>query len=301
MRLKGLDLNLLLVLDILLQECNVSRAAQRLGLGQSTVSSSLARLREHFSDELLVKGNHSMLPTALSQELKPIVRQWLQAVSGLLALPAAFVPGQCRATVRIACTDDQAQQLLPQVIQAISRQAPALHVQLLAAPRASTENLDAWMARQQVDFMIASDAGSHSEALFEEQWHCIARADHPALQAGLNLETFNRLSHLRVAGQRFVGDEAREISAQVPGYLALDTYLEGGDSIACVPASLSRAYRTEKPLQVWPLPFEAARLVQRLSWRVGVIQEPLHDWLRQLIRSCVKVPHTGALPCVIGL
>jgi len=301
MRLKGLDLNLLMVLDVLLQECNVSRAAQRLGLGQSTVSSSLARLREHFSDELLVKGNHGMLPTAFSQELKPIVRQWLQAVGGLLALPSTFVPAQCRATVRIACTDDHAQQLLPQVIRAISRQAPAMHVQLLAAPRGSTENLDAWMAREQIDFMIASEGASHSEALLEEEWHCIARADHPALQSGLNLDTFNRLPHLRVVGQRFAGDEAREISAQVPGYLALDSYLEGGEAIACVPASLSRAYRTQKPLQVWPMPFEAAKLVQRLSWRAGFMQAPLHDWLRQLIRSSVNVPDKGVLPCVIGL
>ncbi|MFJ4348712.1 LysR family transcriptional regulator [Pseudomonas sp. NPDC089401] len=301
MRLKGLDLNLLLVLDILLQECNVSRAAQRLGLGQSTVSSSLARLREHFSDELLVKGNHGMLPTALSQELKPLVRQWLQAVGGLLALPSTFVPAQCHATVRIACTDDQAQQLLPQVIQAISRQAPAMQVQLLAAPRGCTENLDAWMARQRIDFMIASEAGSHSEVLLEEEWHCIARADHPALQAGLSLDTFDRLPHLRVAGQRFAGDEAREISAQVPGYLALDSYLESGEAIACVPASLSRAYRTTKPLQVWPLPFAASKLVQRLSWRAGALQEPLHDWLRQLIRNGVRVADTGALPCAIGL
>ncbi|HEN8736046.1 LysR family transcriptional regulator [Pseudomonas sp. A2] len=301
MRLKGLDLNLLMVLDILLQECNVSRAAQRLGLGQSTVSSSLARLREHFSDELLVKGNQSMLPTALSQELKPIVRQWLQTVTGLLALPSAFVPEHCRATLRIACTDDQAQHLLPQVILAVSQQAPAVHVQLVAAPRGTTENLDTWMARQQIDFMISSDAGSHSETLFEEEWYCIARADHPALQGGLSLEAFNRLSHLRVMGQRFVGDEGRKISAQVSGYLALDTYLARGELIACIPASLNRIYRTEKPLQVWPLPFEAPKLVQQLSWRAGMIQEPLHDWLRQVIRGCVSVASKGALPCVIGL
>ncbi|BDM21313.1 MULTISPECIES: LysR family transcriptional regulator [Pseudomonas] len=301
MRLKGLDLNLLLVLDTLLQECNVSRAAQRLGLGQSTVSSSLARLREHFNDDLLVKGSQSMLPTALSQELRPIVSQWLKAVGGLLERPTDFAPAQCCATVRIACTDDQAQLLLPQVIKTLSRQAPGIHVQLLAAPRGSPQHLDAWMARQHIDFMIASDAGSHSEVLLEEQWQCIARSDHPDLKAGLSLDTFNRLSHLRVAGQCFAGDEKREISAQVPGYLALDTYLEVCDSIACVPASLSRAYRTEKPLQVWPLPFDAAKLVQRLSWRADVIHEPLHDWLRQLIRGCVNGADDGVLPCAIGL
>ncbi|AGZ34927.1 MAG: LysR family transcriptional regulator [Pseudomonas sp.] len=301
MRLKGLDLNLLMVLDILLQECNVSRAAQRLGLGQSTVSSSLARLREHFADELLVKGNHSMLPTALSQELKPLVRQWLQDVGGLLEQSTAFVPAQCDATLRIACTDDLAQQLLPRIIRALGRQAPAMRVQLLAAPRGSAENLDAWMARQQIDFMIASDACSHSEALFDEQWQCLARTDHPALQDGLSLETFNRLPHLRVAGQHFAGDETRDICAWVPGYLALDTYLDAGQAIACVPASLSRAYRTQRPLQVWPLPFDTARLVQRLSWRAGAIQEPLHDWVRQMIRGCVNLPDKGALPCVIGL
>lgn len=301
MRLKGLDLNLLMVLDTLLDECNVSRAAERLELGQSTVSSALARLREHFSDELLVKGNPGMLPTALSQELKPVVKQWLQDVGGLLEMPKTFVPAQCRATLRIACTDDQAQQLLPRIIREVSRQAPDMHVQLLVAPRGSTEILDTWMTRQRVDFIIASDAGIHSEELFQEEWHCIARADHPALQNGLSLEIFNCLPHLRVAGQRFVGDEAREIRVQVPGYLALDSFLEEGDSIACVPASLSRAYRTQKPLQVWPLPFEAAKLVHRLSWRAGVIHEPLHDWLRQLIRASVGTPVRGELPCVIGL
>ena len=301
MRLKGLDLNLLMVLDILLQECNVSRAAQRLGLGQSTVSSSLARLREHFGDELLVKGNHGMLPTALSQELKPVVSQWLQAVGDLLAPASSFVPGECRATVRIACTDELAYQLLPQVISSISRQAPYMHVQLLAAPRCSTEKLDAWMTAQRIDFLLAHEAGSCSEALFEEHWCCIARADHPGLSAGLTLETFNRLPHLRVAGQRFAGDETRDISAQVPGYLALDRYLEHSDALACVPASLSRGYRTDRPLQTWPLPFEAAALEQWLSWRADTGEEPLHAWLRQLIRNCVQVTDKGVLPCVIGL
>jgi DNA-binding transcriptional LysR family regulator len=86
MRFKKLDLNLLVVLDALLQEHSVSKAAARLNLSQPAVSSALRRLREYFGDEILVTQGKRMVPTPLAQSIAPQVVQILADIEALIAL-----------------------------------------------------------------------------------------------------------------------------------------------------------------------------------------------------------------------
>ncbi|WP_412548510.1 LysR family transcriptional regulator [Pseudomonas sp. Y24-6] len=95
MRYRRLDLNLLVALDALLSECSVSRAAERLCLGQSAASSALGRLREHFNDPLLVQVGRRLEPTALGLELLPKVREALALTRDIVDSPVGFDPATC--------------------------------------------------------------------------------------------------------------------------------------------------------------------------------------------------------------
>src|SRR5690349_20287350 len=103
--LRRLDLNLLVTLDVLLAEGNVTRAARRLNLSQPSVSVHLARLREIFADPLLLPGPRGMRPTARADELREPLRQAIEALEHAVSPVRPFDPAQARHTWRIAASD----------------------------------------------------------------------------------------------------------------------------------------------------------------------------------------------------
>ena len=86
MNISKIDLNLLVYLDVLLREQNVTRAAEELGISQPAMSNSLRRLRDLFDDPVLVRTSEGMTPTERALELKPLVRDVLAAAE-LAVLP----------------------------------------------------------------------------------------------------------------------------------------------------------------------------------------------------------------------
>src|SRR5690606_14787753 len=105
-RLRRLDLNLLVTLEALLTELNVTRAASRLHLSQPTVSLQLARLRDVLGDPLLLPGPRGMRPTARAEQLREPLRVALQALREAIAPPGAFEPGNAELTWRMSASDD---------------------------------------------------------------------------------------------------------------------------------------------------------------------------------------------------
>src|ERR1051326_3026856 len=92
MQLHHLDLNLLIALDALLTDCNITAAGKRVHLTQSAMSGALSRLREYFGDELLVQVGRKMMPTPLAENLSGPVRDILLKVKETLATSPAFDP-----------------------------------------------------------------------------------------------------------------------------------------------------------------------------------------------------------------
>jgi DNA-binding transcriptional LysR family regulator len=86
------DLNLLVTLDALLTEKNVTRAGQRMHLSQSAMSGALARLRDFFQDELLVPMGRSMVMTPLAEDLVQPVGDILLQVQATIATKPRFDP-----------------------------------------------------------------------------------------------------------------------------------------------------------------------------------------------------------------
>ncbi|WP_313294800.1 LysR family transcriptional regulator, partial [Pseudomonas sp.] len=126
MNIATFDLNLLRVLDMLLREQNVSRAAERLALTQPTVSNALARLRDLLDDPLLVRVGRRMRPTPRALALEGPIRAALQQIEQTLGAGDSFDPGLSHRQLRIALTDFAEQLCMPKLLATLQSQAPHL-------------------------------------------------------------------------------------------------------------------------------------------------------------------------------
>ena len=116
MNLKSIDLNLLVYLDVLLRKRNVTRAAESLGISQPAMSNGLKRLRELFSDPLLVRTSNGMTPTERAEELQPLVREIVAAVEKAVQSEKEFDASNADRVFRISVSDYSESTLLPRLL-----------------------------------------------------------------------------------------------------------------------------------------------------------------------------------------
>jgi DNA-binding transcriptional LysR family regulator len=197
------DLNLLIALDALLQEGNVSRAATRVGLSTPAMSHALARLRAQLGDPLLVRAGQRMVPTPRATDLKDRVHALAQEVRAVLA-PAA--PADLRSVQRAfrVRTTDQFLTILNPALDRRLREAPGIAIHVMPVQRE-----DAALLREgTIDLAIGVyDYSPYSELpsdlriqkLFEDHYVSVVRRDHPTVGRTLTLEQYAELEHVQVS------------------------------------------------------------------------------------------------------
>ncbi|MDF7659681.1 LysR family transcriptional regulator [Erwiniaceae bacterium L1_54_6] len=296
MNIGNLDLNLLLTLDVLLAELNVTRAAQRLNLTQPSVSAQLARLRGIFDDPLLLPGPRGMLPTARAETLREPLRLALESLQRAVAPPDDFDPAKAHLTWRIAATDYMSSAIL----------LPAINRLRVAAPecRVAVFGLNPPMVAQQLEkaeldliFHTGDHAPEtlHQRKLFSERYMLAGRKGHPLLRPGLTLDEFCQLEHLIVSpdggGFSAATDSAlaklgrsRRVVLSVPHFLFMLEVLASSDLVAVLPERLVRA---STQLQVIEPPIEVPGFDILMMWHERVQRDPAHQWLRQQMLAVV--------------
>ncbi|NHI00253.1 LysR family transcriptional regulator [Oceanimonas sp. MB9] len=271
MNINTLDLNLLRVFDALYRERNVSRAGERIGLAQSSMSNALNRLREQLDDPLFQRTPGGMEPTERAEQLAPGIQQVLQQLHSLLA-PQVFDPATASGRIRIAAADLTVMSLAAPLMGRLSKQAPGMQLSFLPLEKASVfRQLDDRLIDLAIGNFSRVPAHLRRKTLSHEQFIVIARRQHPALQQRLTLEQYCRLphalmtlnqdqtgiidSHLKKRGlQRF-------IAMTCAHFAPLADVVGQTDLIATVPQSLlataERAgccsYPLPLPLDSWPL------------------------------------------------
>ncbi|NHQ87300.1 LysR family transcriptional regulator [Iodobacter sp. HSC-16F04] len=293
--LRRLDLNLLLTLDVLLAEHNVTRAAQRLNLSQPSVSVHLAKLREIFADPLLLPGPRGMRPTARAEELREPLRQALNALEHAVAPASPFNPAEAKHTWRIAAADYSEASILLPALPGLRTAAPNTRLAVLnLAP--------ARIARQaeqgEIDLAFHTSAGSpqglRRRVLFSERYVLVSRADHPSLKQKPTLAQFCELDHAIVSadGGGFYGvtDEAlqdlqRKVVLSVPHFLFLKSVLENTNLVAMLPARLVKGSKT---LQVLEPPLDLPNFEMAMLWHERTHRDPAHQWLREYIANSIE-------------
>ncbi|WP_322044287.1 LysR family transcriptional regulator [Paraburkholderia sp. J67] len=306
MRLKGLDLNLLVVLDALLTERNVSRAALRIGLKQSAVSSALGRLREHFDDALLEWRNRQMTPTTLGYELQPVLRTLLQRADVISNANHAFVPGDAQQEFVVLCSDYVAQVFMPRVIARLMEDAPRVSLSmrpLIGLLPRSRNLMGDELERRGAHLAIApkefTSADQPSVDLFHETFTCIVARDNPHVGERLSAKLYAALPHViatfmdsaanTVEGRRLDrAGIARKVEVIVPNFLLVPEFIVGTERIGTVPSRLAQAWARTMPLRIVPAPFAAIDVWETLQVSAAHAGDPAVVWLSRTIEDCAR-------------
>jgi len=294
--IKQLDLNLLVTLDVLLSEHNVTRAAQRLHLSQPSVSVQLARLREVFNDPLLLPGPRGMRPTAKADELREPLRLALEALERAVSPPSPFNPAQASLTWSIAATDYTETTVLLPALPTLRSSSPGTRLAVLEM----VPSLIAKRAEQgQIDLAFHTTEGAPTglrhRPLFTERYVLVGREGHPCLQRRPTLAQFCKLDHAIVSpdggGFRGVTDEAlaaagltRRVALSVPHFLVLRSVLASTDLVAMLP---SRLVRDASGLRVAEPPVDVPGFEISMLWHERSHRDPAHQWLRERIADSV--------------
>ncbi|WP_411850793.1 LysR substrate-binding domain-containing protein [Stenotrophomonas sp. LGBM10] len=294
--LRRIDLNLLVTLQALLEEQNVTRAAARLHLAQPTVSVQLARLRALFDDPLLLPAARGMRTTARAEALRAPLAEALQALSRAVAPTRPFDPGQARNTWRVMASDYGESTVLLPALPRLRHAAPGTRLAIVElAPQRMVERAE----RGDIDlaFHIAADAppALHHRPLFTERYVLAGRRDHPRLKRRPTLKQFCALEHVIVSpqGGGFHGstDAAlaeqgaqRTVALSVPHFLFLRSTLARTDMVAMVP---ERLVLGDPALRVVEAPIEVPGYQMVMLWHERVHRDPAHRWLREQIAAAV--------------
>ncbi|PTM38868.1 LysR family transcriptional regulator [Bosea sp. 124] len=275
MNLRAVDLNLLVVLDALLDEAHVSRAAQRLGLSQPAASSALERCRQLFGDRLLERGAGGMGLTPKAQALAQPVKDVLAGMAALLE-PRETELSTLRQTVRLVMADHPAVVIAPALQAELARSAPGITLAIMPWHGAAAA-LDG-LGRSTIDLAVsvfpAMDADFTRKELLRETYLAAMRKNHPA-SAGFDLDAWLAFRHVLVSGRgetRGALDEAlarigraRQLGIVVPSFMMVPPLLVGSDLIALLPSRcLPESARAELIALAPPIPVEGFPL--HLAW-----------------------------------
>lgn len=266
MNISTFDLNLLRVLDALLRERNVSRAAERLSLSQPAVSNALNRLRDLLDDPLLVRVGRSMQPTPRALALEAPIRDALQRIEQSLSGDAPFEPASSRQRFRIAVTDYVELILMPRLLNLLAERAPGLRIDIQhLSPSLPAEALD----KGELDLVLGRfeqvPGRFQRQQWVSETLQLVAHRGHPQLGGGLDLPRFLGLRHLWVHGgqtrgmvDQWLGEQglARNIVYTTPNYLQAAHIVASSELVAVLPSRLAHYFAGLLPLQLHALPFE---------------------------------------------
>jgi len=291
-KLRRLDVTVLLIFAGLIRHGKATLVAQELGLTNSSISHALRRLRDVFEDELFLRRPHGLEPTAFARSIEPAVQSALDALQGALAGPSVFVPSQSDAHVRLSAQDYEIATLVPALMAGLRQSAPnmTLSIQALSKPDA-LKALEAGDIDLALGFFPDFSAKHISVTLLEETYLVAARADHPFLRENASLERYLASEHLLVSGDASMSgiiDEvlaaqglARRVALSVPLFMPALAMLADSALIATLPAALVRTHAARfglafasPPVTVRPFQVQALRHVRdeknpMITWLLG--------------------------------
>ncbi len=271
--LRSVDLNLLVILEALLEEAHVTRAARRLALSQPATSNALDRLRHLFRDPLLERGRGGMRLTPAAEALRPRLREALAFVRTVLDRPPADL-STLSQTVRLLMADAPAAALAVALHARMAATAPGITLAIL--PWAGADDALSRLTRGEAD-LVASvlpplEPPLRQRALLEERYRVAMRRGHPAAE-GFDLPRWLAYPHIVVSGRGLAETPldavlaarglSRRVGMVVPSFLMVPPLLAGSDMIAMLPGRCvpeDAALVTRDP----PLPVEGFRL--DLAW-----------------------------------
>lgn len=291
----GKDLNLLIALRALLEETNVTRAGDRIHMGQSSMSSALARLRLQFNDELLVRVGRDYELTPLARLLLPQVQVTIPLIEKALGSEPEFSPETSHRTFTLQMSDFAELELKGLFERALDA-APSITLQLLPLPPNPTDSQRELLKHDFVAAVPGIGIEGDNAALFTDYYVCLVDPRNPALIDGeLTWDAFRALpqavcdfgqAHLTPADRRLreLGF-AREARLTTSSFMPLPSAIAGTDLVAVVPSRLAARMGPTTGTVGVPTPFGRVEIIETLWWHPSHNSDPAHVWLREVLTS----------------
>lgn len=296
MDIAGLDLNLLVVLEALLDRRNVTQAAKQVGLSQSALSSALGRLRSAFADPLFLRSAKGMLPTPRSLELEPELRLAMAGVRRVLT-PGGFDPSTASLTFRIATGDYSELLLIPRLLELLTRRAPGVNISVVPIASNPISRLVDGSSDVVIAPFLAPSADVEIDSLFSDGFACAIRKGHPATRSRLTLHRFARLGHLLVSPEgeglayvdHILGNAAlsRRVVLRVPHFSVAERLLTSSDLIATLPTRLVDQM-AKASIAILKPPFETQTFDMKAAWHRRTLASPAHRWFRTVLAEAAE-------------
>lgn len=302
MHLNRFDLNLLLPLDALLNERNVTRAARRIGSTQPAMSKALQRLREYFGDPLLTRAGNSLLLSPRALALVEPVRLAVLQVEAALTARTALDLSSLRRAFRVVIADFLTPLLMPALLAKVQAEAPGVQLHIEPVTDASIRRLvngdvDAcyWPYDLSLFGLNALPPGLRVKRLTPSPWMCIASSHHHDLSAGLTQEAYVALRHVvprpslgannveAVWRRLFLVD--LNIAASTNSMLDLVPIVAASNLVATVPEPLLQLISPQLAVHSCPAPLRVPTPCESLLWHRRYDEEPAHAWLRELFTT----------------
>lgn len=290
-----IDLNLLVVLQVLLSESSVTRAARQLGVGQPAASHALMRLRELFADPLLVRVGRQMVPTPRAAALRSALERLLQDARCLLKQEVIFDPAKTARTFTLVCPDLLAP-ILPRLVVRLADVAPGARL-VWALPRSDDAHA---MAEGRIDLVLQptpqEGPGLVCRGLGSVHMAVLARRSHPLVRAGrLTMSAWTSCPHVQVhtghGGESIVASELTRASVQrrvglvVPSFLSAVVAVAETDFFFTAPRELLTPLLKRFKLQLVPMPLPVPPVSVAAVWHERYSAEPAQRFFRELLQS----------------
>ncbi|RTE64817.1 LysR family transcriptional regulator [Amphritea opalescens] len=293
--LRQFDLNLLLLLEALLTECHVSRAAQRMFLSQSAMSHALNRLRQQLDDPLLVRAGNGLKLTPRAQTMLPDIRQAIRMIEHSLNPPEPFDPAHSDLCFTIASTDYFEAITLPPLMQELQQSAPGIRIQVEVIRQDG--NLKQLESRE-VDLIAGLDTHQPIDSqLVSRPWHsepfaCLVADTHPLVEDSLSLQQYCQMNHVLfsdLAGvtadqiDRWLADQQlqRSFIARTVNYMAGARIVALTDAVMTLPRQMALLFAQMLPVRLMTPPTGMPNIEMVTLHHPLYSNDPSLQWLLQ--------------------
>jgi DNA-binding transcriptional LysR family regulator len=298
---RRLELYQLRVLDALLREHSLTRAARALDLTQPALSKTLAQLRRYFDDPLFVRVALRMEPTPKALQLQEPVRAILDRTASLRAEHSSFHPAMSQRTYNFCVVDAGLLKLLPPLVERLLREAPGVRLNVAQLEPAHLEH---WLETGKLDFAMGSfpsmPKGIRRQLLWVERYVSVARRDHPRLSREPTLRDFTAEKHVMVsiAGSGHAHESMQRaleaaiprenVVCRIPIFTGAAILAKHTDAIATLPLSIATVLAEDLDLQIITPPIKLPTIDIFQYWHSRFQNDPAHQWIRSVFKSLFR-------------
>jgi len=298
------DLNLLIYLDVLLREKNVTRAANQLNITQPAMSNGLKRLRNLFNDPILVRTSDGMVPTERSKALGPVIRKILLELEEALQSEDNFNPATSDRVFRLMASDYAASTLIPNLLSNISKIAPNICIDIMTPSDINFHDVEAGKVDMAINRFEELPQSFHQKTLWHDSFSCLMAADSPVVKR-FGLQSYLRAKHIWVSKTGFgvgVGmdpkdvqklgwvDEAlsrigeqRSIKVFTRNYNVAMQLAAQDQLIATLPTKAAIRYNDNSEFVIMDPPFAIPDIELKMIWSPLLHHDSSHIWFRQQV------------------